>query len=134
MSMTLRAMKMEHVTDPKKDLLGKVGDIEGWDLFHSDILIAIYQRPKKTAGGILLTDDTVHEEVFQGKVGLVLKKGPAAFKDDSKVQFYGKDVQIGDWVVFHPSDGRLLAINDAPCRIMQDVHIRGTIPEPDAIW
>ena len=45
-------MAMSHTTDPKKELLGKVGNVEGIDVFNNAVLVAIYVRPTKTKSGI----------------------------------------------------------------------------------
>ena len=43
-------------TDPRKALLDAVGDLSGFDIFHNQILVAIYVRPEKTSGGIIRPD------------------------------------------------------------------------------
>lgn len=128
------APRMLHTVDPKQALLDEVGDLAGMEVFGAEILVAIYKRPEKTAGGIILADTTRAEDKWQGKVGLVLKKGPAAFKDDDRTKFYGVDVEVGDWVYFRPSDGWFATVGNTEIRQMQDVHIRGRIPRPDFVW
>lgn len=128
------ALKMQHDADPKKTILDSIGDISDFEVMHGQILVAIYKRPAKTAGGILLTDTTRKEDVWQGKVGLVLAKGPCAFKDDANTSFHGQDVNVGDWVYFRVSDGWSLTVNGADCRMLEDVHIKGRIPRPDYVY
>ena len=127
-------MKMSHDNDPKQELMSKMGDLSEIEVFNNNILVAIYMRPNKTKSGIFLTDDTTEQDKFQGKVGLVVKKGPSAFADDTGRWFKDIEVNVGDWVVFRPSDGWSVAINSQPCRLMDDVVIRGRIKHPDLVW
>lgn len=67
----------------------------GWN-----VLIAVFKRPGKTAGGILLTERTRDEDDYQGRVGLVIALGPDTYRDDRMRVYAGPWVQPGDWVVF----------------------------------
>jgi len=127
-------MKMAHDVDPKEELLNSLGDLSEIELFNNNILVAIYIRPTKTKSGIILTDDTIDQDRFQGKVGLVVKMGETACVDPSGNWFKGVKVNLGDWVVFRPSDGWSMAYNGQPCRLMDDLVIRGRVKHPDAIW
>ena len=127
-------MKMAHAIDPKTELLQEVGDIKEVEIFNNQILCAIYIRPQKTKSGIILTEKYVDEDKYQGKVGLVLKMGPEAFVDDSGKWFKNMKIKVGDWVVFRPSDGWSVSINNKPCRILDDVAVRGRVKSPDIIW
>lgn len=128
------AMRMVHETDPAKDILKQVGDLKDFELFGNQVLIGTYQRPEKTASGIHLPGTTRQEDDYQGKAGLVLKKGPSAFVSDANYDFKGQDVEIGDWVAIFVSDGRKIVINNKLCRIVEDQHIRLKIPAPDLIY
>jgi len=127
-------MAMSHTTDPKKELLGKVGNVDGIDVFNNAVLVAIYVRPTKTKSGIYLTDSYTDEDRIQGKAGLVVKKGPRAFIDDTGQWFAGADVNENDWVIFRPSDGWPINVNGVPCRLIDDVSIRGKVDQPDRVW
>ena len=127
-------MIMEHAEDPKETLLKGLGDISGVDIFHNQVLVVVYQRPEKTKGGILLTSQTRDEDKYQGKVGLVVAMGPQAFVDPDNKWFSGISVAHGDWVVFKPSDGWAVTINNVICRVLDDTNIRGTVDIPDRIW
>ena len=127
------AMKMTHAGDPRAELMSSVGDISGIKIFNNWILVAVYKRPEKTLGGIILTDNTRKEDEYQGKVGLVLKKGPLSFVDDDKASFNGQDVELGEWIAFRVSDGWSLEVNGVICRMLQDVQIRLGLPSPDVI-
>ena len=75
-------MIMDHAVDPKQKLLEDLGDLSTVEIFNNQILVAVYIRPNKTKSGIYLSDQSREEDKVQGKVGLVVKKGPSAFVDD----------------------------------------------------
>lgn len=128
------AMKMVHTTDPAKELLAKVGDLSGFELFGNQILIAIYERPEKTKSGIILSDLTRQEDAYQGKAGLCVALGPSAFVSDSNYNFRNQSVSVGDWVAIFVSDGRKIVVNGTLCRLVEDHHVRLRIPSPDSVW
>jgi co-chaperonin GroES (HSP10) len=127
-------MTMDHVSDPKAGILKDIGDLSTIELFNNQVLVAIYVRPTKTKSGIYLPDATVAEDKIQGKVGLVVKKGPMAFVDASEQWFTDIEVNEGDWVIFRPSDGWGITINNLMCRILEDTAVRGKITAPDQVW
>lgn len=125
---------MEHAVDPRKDLLKKVGNIDDIEIFNNQILCAVYVRPEKTKGGIVLPDQHRSEDKIQGKVGLVLKKGSMAFVDDNSNWFVDVEVNINDWIIFRPADGWSITVNGVLCRILDDINIRGRVSHPDQVW
>lgn len=136
------AVEYDHVVDPRDALLQKAGDLDGIEVFGNDILVALYTPPEKTKSGIIFADDTRNEFRFQGKVGLVLKMGPTAYVNDAGDKF--RDIEVGDWVVFRPSDGWPFQLNTmksriakdsiVDCRVVSDLHIRVRVNHPDAIY
>lgn len=128
------AMKMVHDTDPAKEIQSNVGDLSTFRIMGNRVLVAVYQRPEKTKGGILLTDQTRREDEHQGKAGLVLKKGVSAFVDDHEYTFSGDNVKVGDWIALWVTDGRKIVINGQLCRVVRDQDIVTTIPTPDAVF
>ena len=136
------AMEMNHETDPKTAILEKVGDLDGVDVFGSDVLVALYIPPEKTKSGIILADSTRDESRWQGKVGLILKLGNTAYVDDDGNKF--RDINVGDWVVFRPSDGWPFQLNTmqsrisrdgiVDCRVVNDIHIRCRVAHPDLVY
>ena len=128
------AYVMDHALDPKKELISVLGDTSNVEIFNNQILVAIYIRPEKTVGGIILTNTIRDEDKWQGKVGLVIKKGPSAFVDDSKNWFNGITLDVNDWVIFRPSDGWGLTINGIMCRLLDDTVIRGRVSHPDQVF
>lgn len=118
----------------KAEVFEKVGDLSDVDLFHNRILVATFVRPEKTASGIILADITRKEDEYQGAVGVVLKKGPGAFVDAGGVEFFGKDVEVGQWVVYSMRSGRGMSLNGVHCRVLEDAHIDMVIPRPDMVF
>ena len=127
-------MKMDHGSDPRADILKDIGDLSTIELFNNQVLVAVYVRPNKTKSGIYLPDATVAEDKIQGKVGLVVKKGPLAFVDASNQWFTDIEVNEGDWVIFRPSEGWGITVNNLMCRILDDTAVRGKITSPDQVW
>lgn len=128
------AALMVHEKDPKAELLSAVGDLSQIEIMHNQILVAVYIRPEKTKSGIYLTSNTRDEDRYQGKAGLVLKKGPLAFVDDDANKFHGQNVEVGDWVFYRVSDGFQVMINGRLCRLLEEVHVKGKIPSPDVVF
>jgi hypothetical protein len=111
----------------------KVGDLNGISVMFNMVLLAAYVRPAMTKGGIIRPGENVEEDVWQGKVGLVIKHGPDAFKDDDDMSFNGQKAELGEWVVFKVGDAWQLTINDWPCRLVRDSSIRMKTEDPTII-
>lgn len=126
--------EMDHgEKDPAELIREKVGDLSGLDLAGVQVLVGTYIRPGKTKGGIILTDKIKDEDLYQGKVGLVLKVAPGAFVDAADAKFNGFTVKEGDWVFFRVMDGAALSIQGHHCRMLEDVHVRGKLKNPDMV-
>jgi co-chaperonin GroES (HSP10) len=134
MSVVITQRKMAHARDPGEVIAEAVGDIDDVEVFHNLVLIGIYERPDTTAGGIIISDKTQKEDVFQGVVGYVLKVGPAAFKNDEHNNFYGTTVEPGQWIIYRPSDTWATSINGKACRLIEDAKIKGRVGHPDRAW
>lgn len=130
---TAKLMEIAQANDPKKGILAAVGDLSSISLFSGRVLVGIYIAPEKTVGGIIRPNANVKEDVYQGSVGLVLKKGAMAFKDDGNTKFHDQDVQIGEWVAFRPGDAKRIQINGVDCRIVEDVTIDMVVESPDIV-
>lgn len=130
----ITTLKMAHSQDPAEVIRAEVGNIDGIDVYHNLILIGVYTRPEKTAGGIILSERTKKEDVYQGVVGLVLKVGPMAFKDDGTTKFHGQSLKPGEWCVFRPGDTHQVSINGVVCRLVEDSLIKLRVPHPDVVY
>jgi hypothetical protein len=126
-------MPMSHEEDPKQKLLDQLGDISEIELFHNQVLLAVYLRPEKTKSGLILTADHLDEDKYQSKVGLLVKRGPLAFEQDGN-WFTGMTFQDHEWLIFRPSDGWSITVNGVLCRIFDDISIKGRAPHPDSVY
>jgi co-chaperonin GroES (HSP10) len=122
---------MQHDVDPKEALKTEIGSLENVEVFNNSVLVAIYMRPKRTKSGLYLADQTVGEDQYQSKVGLVVKKGSAAFVDPDERWFQGVTVEVYDWIIFRPSDGWDLTVNGVKCRMLIDTSVRGRVSHAD---
>lgn len=127
--------------DPKAAVRAAVkGITDIIEPLHNLILVGTYVRPEKTKGGIIRVDRSLAEDRFQGKVGLVLKVGPIAFKDDNVNKFGGVTVKEGDWVLYRSSDGHEMFYVDengrdgTPVRLLEDIHIKGRLSDPEKVY
>lgn len=115
-----------------------IGDLSGYIVLGSDLLVATYIKPRKTAGGIYTTDKGAEEDRWQGKVGLVLKLGEQAFRytyrHDGIYEFQGTAPKVGDYVAFHTSDTREIGIRGVSCRTVDDRLVRMIVPDPDSVY
>jgi co-chaperonin GroES (HSP10) len=130
---------MVHDVDPIADLLAKAGTLSEIEVPVNSVLVAIYKRPAQTKSGIIMPDQHRDEDKYQGKVGLVLKKGPLAFVDDDRYSFHGFAADRGEWVAYRVSDGFPLGImgldgKAVDCRLIKDSDIKLKIDQPDIIY
>src|SRR5581483_7241058 len=84
--------------DPAHDMDMTIGDISELEIAGSQVLVGVYLRGERTAGGII--DPTqIAEDKIQGKCVRVLKLGNTAFTGDNP-GWNGNPPKVGDWV-FH---------------------------------
>jgi len=125
---------LSEATDPKRALFEAVGDLSGIDVFHNQILLALYIRPEKTSGGIIRPGQNVVEDEYQGKVGLVVKIGPTAFVSSENTDFMNQNIQIGDWLIYRVGDGWPVMINGTACRMLTDRSVKMRTKTPEIIF
>ncbi len=123
---------MLHKIDPRTEIIEKFGKVlDGFEILNNEVLIATYLRPETTKGGIILTPKVLGEDVFQGKVGLVVKVGPSC-------DFPTVPIALHDWVMIKSSDGlamEILSGNDKiPCRLAMDKYVRVKLADPQLVW
>ncbi len=102
----------------------------------ADVLIGVYVKPDaKTRGGIIMPDRKRDDDKYQGKVGMILATGALAFQDDERHRWGDQKPQIGDWVVFEVTETLAFdTVNDRRIRIVEDIHVRVVIDDPDMVW
>lgn len=118
----------------KKAVLALLGDLSNFHVLGSNVLVASYIQPEKTAGGIIVPESSIHEDRWQGKANLVLKLGETAFKYDGPYEYKGTIPKPGDYVMFHTSDGRELGIRGTSCRLVDSSLIKMITPDPDELY
>lgn len=118
----------------RETIIEAVGDLSGYTVTQNFVLVATYIRPEKSRGGIFLPDSAIEEDVYQGKVGLVLKLGPTAFIDLEDNRFGDIQANLHDWVVYRVGDAWELTVNHVPCRLIRDSNIRLIINDPESIF
>lgn len=131
------AMTMHHDVDPRDEILARIGDVSNVEIFHNQVMVAVYMRPKdgKTKGGIYLPQQHTDEDRYQSKVGLLVKMGPRAFEPGgSWFEDTNAFVLNEDWLVFRPSDTWQITVNGVLCRVIMDVDVRGRVQHPDMVW
>jgi co-chaperonin GroES (HSP10) len=114
----------------------EIGNLDKIKLLSGRVLVALYIAGETYAGTSLYRTDTqTKEDLWQGSVGLVVKLGNLAFKDDvaTNTYFHGQSVNVGDWVLFRPGDGKRCQINGVDCRIIEDALIDMVLDDPAAI-
>lgn len=112
-----------------------MAEIEAIPLFGGRLIVAKWIRDK--IGKIFVPKAAQNEDLYQGKVGLVLKVGPMAFEDDANHNWYGMRANVGDWVMFGHSDGADFDYSKngthdrVPCKMLDEVHVQAILPRPD---
>lgn len=118
----------------KQAILDKLSCIE-IDVLSSQVIVATYIEPEKTSGGILLPEKRLDESRFQGKVGLLVKMGPTAFKYDGPYNWEGRAPQIGDWVIYRASDGWENGLSGIFVRWLESGDmIKGIVKDPRVVY
>ena len=128
----------DRVLDPtlaSKEIIDRLPQPTGWR-----VLIAPFNPPKKSKGGILLNQKTLDEDAIQTNVGYVLRMGPVAYADKERYPT-GPWCEEKQWVIFARYAGSRFRLNDekraafgSEVRILNDDEILGTIIDPDDIY
>ena len=132
------AVQMKHTVDPKKEIWDDVKPyLDDVEPIGTEVLLAVYLRPERTAGGIIvdLGDKGMKaEDRYQGKVGLVLKMGPVAFTEDDRHHWGGRIPQVGDWLAVSVGDTWSCELGNRRCRIVEDIHCKLILQRPDIVY
>jgi len=122
--------EVETVLDPKavdKSTLDKLPTPTGYR-----ILVLPYAGPKKTKGGILLTDNASETIQMTTVVGLVVALGDLCYKDKSKFP-EGPWCKQGQFVIYGRYAGSRFKTKYGEHRILNDDEIIATIDKPEDI-
>jgi co-chaperonin GroES (HSP10) len=96
------------------------------------LILKMRQMEQKTAGGIILTEQTVQQNSDAEVVGQVISVGPDAFADQTKFPS-GASCKVGDWVVVKRYAPTSWFLEDVHYKIIPDTEIIATIDSPDDI-
>ena len=110
-----------------EDLLARLPEPTGYR-----ILVLPYAGPKKTKGGIYLSDSTQETIQMTTVCAYVLKMGDLCYKDKDKFP-NGPWCQKGDWVIFGRYAGSRFKIEGGEVRILNDDEIIAKIKNPEDI-
>lgn len=134
MGMVNAAMEMHHEIDPKLQLIEESkGQVDYLHPMGSLVLVSVYVRggvagkEQKTKGGLIIPDSVKDEDRHQGKIGVILKMGPLAFKEDETHKWGDNHPKLHDWVVFRVGDTFPFLIQKRTYRFVEDIDIR-------AVW
>lgn len=89
---------------------------------------------------IVASEQTKKEDLYQGKVGLVIKLGSHAFVDDGDMKYHDFRPKVGDWVQFRASDGDGFGLIPAGTMDMYHAkrlwcgHVTAILVHPGAVW
>lgn len=135
--------------DQKQAILDWFGEIKDIVL-NDDVMVATYVRRgyyvTKYGQKIQLTDDERVENRYQGKVGLLLKCGPQAFRfnksfdyiaplpDETQEEFMVRrrlhTPKVGDWVLYRAADGFEAGFRGGIVRTIPSECIRCIVDNP----
>lgn len=130
---------IEYAKDPKEFTLERCRVfLDNMEVFHNWVVSATYYLPAfhiLPGGQKFHYPQKTHDEaLWQGKVGLLIAKGPTVFLDEEHVRFHGQNVQIGDWIQYDIHDGRQFTINRIHCRLLKDTQIIARIADPRLVY
>lgn len=96
------------------------------------ILCMVPEVEKKTEGGLLKADITLHHEELLATVLFVMKMGPDCYKDEKRFPS-GPWCKAGDFVLVRPHAGSRLKIHGREFRIINDDSVEGVVDDPRGI-
>ena len=122
--------EVETVLDPKaidKSTLDKLPTPTGYR-----ILVLPYAGPKKTKGGLWLSDKTQETIQMTTVCGLVLKMGDLCYIDKEKFP-KGPWCKLNEWIIFSRYAGSRFKIDGGEVRVLNDDEVISTINDPNDI-
>ena len=91
-----------------------------------------YAGPKKTKGGIYLSDTTQETIQMTTVCGLVLKMGDLCYQDKDKFP-KGPWCKLNEWIIFSRYAGSRFKIDGGEVRVLNDDEVISTIKDPNDI-
>ena len=100
---------------------------KGWKM-----LIALPKVSTKTEGGIYKPTDAIQMEEVGGIVGLVIKAGDLAYKDETKFPT-GPWCEVGDYVIMRSYSGTRMKVAGQEFRLINDDTVEAVISDPRGV-
>jgi co-chaperonin GroES (HSP10) len=110
-----------------KSVIDELPTPTGWRL-----LVLPFTPKDKTAGGIIIAQESLDKARIATNCGYVLKIGPLAYLDKEKYPT-GPWCKEKDWVIFARYAGSRLPIEGGEVRILNDDEVLGTIKNPEDV-
>jgi co-chaperonin GroES (HSP10) len=110
-----------------KSVIDELPTPTGWRL-----LVLPFTPKDKTAGGIIIAQESLDKARIATNCGYVLKIGPLAYLDKEKYPT-GPWCKEKDWVIFARYAGSRLPIEGGEVRLLNDDEVLGTIPDPESV-
>lgn len=96
------------------------------------LLIYVPELKSQTKGGILLPEQSLAREKTASIVGLLLVKGPDAYRDPEKFMS-GPYADEGDWIMFHSYAGTRFRVHGKEYRLINDDTVEAVVRAPDLV-
>ena len=105
----------------------KLPNPKGWKL-----LIALPKAEEKTDGGIIKPEEVLQYETVGSVVGLVLKVGDLAYKDQKKFPT-GPWCEPGDYVLMRSYSGTRISVRGQEFRLINDDTVEAVVSDPRGV-
>ena len=105
----------------------KLPDTRGWR-----ILIALPKIDEKTEGGIVKPVEVLNYETIGSVVGLVLKVGDLAYKDEKKFPT-GAWCEPGDYILMRSYSGTRISVKGQEFRLINDDTVEAVVEDPRGV-
>ena len=112
----MTAQTMPEKTKPMRDL----------------VAVAMYIEPQRSKSGLYIATKTQDESRWQANIGVIIAKGPTAFRYDGAFPWEGYVPEIGDVVAVNPSDSRGHNYRGLFVRVMGADLVKMVVDETDA--
>tara|TARA_R100001224_G_C3966711_1_gene131050 strand:- start:334 stop:705 length:372 start_codon:yes stop_codon:yes gene_type:complete len=96
------------------------------------LLIVIPEKETKTEGGVLLPEDTRRREEAASLIGMVMKVGPDAYRDENRFPT-GPWCKEGDFIVMRSYSGTRMVIHGQEFRLINDDSIEAVVDDPRGV-
>ena len=102
------------------------------DPVRFQILTVLPEIDEEYESGILKSGQSIHYEEVLSPVLFIVKLGPDAYKDTTRVPS-GPSCKVGDFVIVRPNTGTRLKIHGKEFRIINDDSVEAVVQDPRGI-